>query len=63
MFVKSPTSNFKDIRLVAAAMIRAGGRTNRTQERRTDMTKVIGTNSDHANTLKDYVSPTFQGRV
>jgi len=63
MFVKSPTSNFTEIRLVAAAMLHAGGRANRTQERRTDLTKPVGTINYYANALKDYVSPTYQGRV
>ena len=63
MFVKSPASNFTEIRLVAAAMLHAGGRGNRTQERRTDMIKLLVIISYYKNALKNYVSPTFQGRV
>ena len=48
---------------MAVAMIRESGRANRTQERRTDMTKLVGTISYYVNALKGYVSTIFEGRV
>ena len=47
---------------MAAAMVE-GQRVNRTQVRRTNVTKLVGTINYYANALKDYVSPIFQGRV